>query len=226
LSLPLIFAGAVLFAVGIPWWLTATASALTVGAVWRRQARAAQCGIFETPQADDVRVLSQAEERTAYQRAVVTARRVRRTWPALSGMIDPVTAGHALTRALDDLATIMARRQEIRRLRDGLHAVREHDVPAESPALRALADQRERVERLWRETGDQANRILTGIETAAKAGETFLRERHLGETVRRAELVLAGLSAGSPPAETGTELAERTEAVLTAYRDLAGADLR
>nr|WP_296075236.1 hypothetical protein [uncultured Actinoplanes sp.] len=226
LALPLLFAGAVLFAAGVPWWLCASASAVTVGAIWRRQARAAQPGIFETPQADDVRVLISAEERTAYRRAVVTARRVRRTWPALSGMIDPVTAGHALTRALDELATIMVRRQEIRRLREGLHAVREEGLPAASPARRALTGQRERVEGLWQETGEQADRILTGIETAALAGETFLRERHIGETVRRAELVLSGLSAGAPPAETGTELAERTEAVLSAYRELAGADPR
>jgi hypothetical protein len=220
LGLPLIFAGAVLYAVGVPWWLCAAAPVIAVGAVWRRQARAAQVGVFEQPAGEDARLIMSRQEREAYQRAVVTARRIRRTWPALSGMVDPVTAGHALTSALDDLATILVRRQEIRRLRDGLSGVREEDVPAGSPAKLALAGQRERAERLWRRTGEQADHILCAIEAAARAGEAFLRERHLGETVRRAELVLTSLSAGAPPGDTGAELAEHTATVISAYRDL------
>jgi hypothetical protein len=217
LGLPLIFASAVLYAAGIPWWLSAVASVLTVGTVWRRQARAAQPGVFEAPA--DARVLRQG--RPTYERAIVTARRIRRTWPALSGMIDPVTTGHALTGALDDLATVLVRRQEILRLRDGLAGVREEDVPADSPAKLALDGQRERVERLWRETGEQAEHIVSAIEATARSGEAFVREQRLGETVRRAELELASLSVGAPADGGGTELAERTSAVIGAYRDLS-----
>ncbi|NMO52980.1 hypothetical protein HH310_17495 [Actinoplanes sp. TBRC 11911] len=216
LALPLIFASAVLYAAGVPWWLSAMASAVTVGTVWRRQARAAQFGVLEAPA--DARVLTR--ERATFERALVTARRIRRTWPALSGMIDPVTAGDALTGALDDLATVLARRQEILRLRDGLAGVREDGVPAGSPAKLALDDQRDRVELLWRESAEQAERIMDAIEATARAGEAFLRERHLGDTVRRAELMLTSLSAGAPPAGSGSELAEQTNAVISAYRDL------
>lgn len=218
-SIALIFASAVLFAVGVPWLFCAAASVITLSTVWRRQARAAQIGTFEA----HGRVLTTPQERATYERANLTARRIRRTWPALSGMIDPVTAGDALTEALDELATLMARRQEIRRLRDGLSGVRA-DVPADSPAKLALADQRDRVEQLWRETGEQADQILQAIEETARAGETFLRERHLGATVRRAETMLASLSAGAPPTETGLDLAEHTAAVISAYRDLETAD--
>lgn len=217
LGLPLIFASAVLYAAGIPWWLSAAASVITVGTVWRRQARAAQLGVFEAPA--DARVLRR--ERPAFERAIVTARRIRRTWPALSGMIDPVTAGHALTGALDDLATVLVRRQEILRLRDGLAGVREEDIPADSPAKLALNDQRERVGQLLRETSEQAGHILSAIEATARAGEAFLREQHLGDTVRQAELVLSSLSVSAPSAGSGTELAERTGAVISAYRDLS-----
>ncbi|HEY0002867.1 MAG TPA: hypothetical protein VGB74_20605, partial [Actinoplanes sp.] len=202
-------------------WLGAGASVAAIGLVWHRQARAAQPGTFQVSGAEGTRVLLSSSERFAFARAVVMARRVRRTWPGLSGMIDPATADHSLTRALDDLATIMARRQDIRRLRAELSGVRRQAVPAGSPAVLALTEQRERVERLWQETGEQANRILRSIETTALAGETFLHERRIGETVRQAELVLAGLSAGAPSAETGPDLADRTAAVISAYRELA-----
>jgi hypothetical protein len=169
------------------------------------------------------RVLWSPRERAAFDRAVAVSRRVRRTWPGLAGMIDPVDADRCLTHALDDLAALLARRQEIRRLRAELAEVRRKEVPADSPAVRALAEQRDRVEELWLATGEQANHILRGIDAAALAGETFLHELHLGGTARRAELLLAGLTASPPPAESGPDLADRTAAVIRAYRELAAA---
>jgi hypothetical protein len=223
LALPLIFVSAALFAAGLPWWLSAGASAAVVAEIWRRQARAARPGIIAVPRDDQAKVLWAPEERAAFDRAVVVSRRIRRTWPSLPDMIDPVVADRALTLALDDLATLMSRRQEVRRLRAELSEVRRHDVPADSPAVAALATQRVRVEQLWQETGEQANRILRSINAAALAGETFLREQRIGATARAAEAVLAELTVGAPPAENGPELADRTEAVITAYRELAGA---
>jgi hypothetical protein len=226
LSLPLIFACAALYAVGLPWWLAVAATGATLGLVWRRQARAARPGILAVPRDDAARVLWAPAERAAFDRAVTVSRRVRRTWPALPDMIDPETADRSLTQALDDLAALMVRRQEIRRLRAELSGVRRQDVPEDSPAVQALAAQRVRVEELWRETGEQANRILRSIDAAAKAGETFLHEQRIGATAQAAEHVLAGLTAGPAPAGTGPELADRTEAVISAYRELAAAGPR
>lgn len=221
LSLPLFFLGALLFAFGVPWWLPAAGSAALLGTIWHRQRRAAQRASFRLPAEPEAKILLAAPERAAYDRAVVVSRRVRRTWPALTGMIDPVEADRSLTLALDDLAGIMVRRQEIRRVRASLAEVRANDVPAASPAVLALESQRANADRLWRETGEQANRILRGIDGAARAGEAFVREQRVGETARRAELVLAGLTAAAPPVEAAPDLAERTAAVITAYRELA-----
>ncbi|MBU2670589.1 hypothetical protein KOI35_44525 [Actinoplanes bogorensis] len=223
LSLPLIFASAVLYAAGVPWWLPFAASVATVATVARRQARAAQVARFELPTADGSRVLRSPEERAVLQRAAAVARRIRRTWPGLTGMIDPDRADHALTRTLDDLGALLERRQELRRLRAGLESVRHGDVPADSPAVLALAAQRERADQLWREAGERANHLLRSLDRTALAGEAFLREREIGETARQAELVLAGLTEqpGAGPAEAGPELADRTAAVITAYRELA-----
>jgi hypothetical protein len=138
-------------------------------------------------------------------------------------MIDPVDADHTLTRALDQLAAVLARRQQIRRLRDELAEAGQADLPADSPARYALAVQRERVEALWRAAGQAANRTLTSINAAALAGESVLREQRIGRTARAAELAISQLAAtgAGPAVEAGPELAERTAAVVAAYRELA-----
>jgi hypothetical protein len=221
LSLPVLFAAAVLFAVGVPTWLLGIGVVAALALVGRRDHRASRRATFEAPRDPDARVLRTPEERAAYARAVSVSRRVRATWPALAGMIDPVDADRALTDALDGLATLLVRRQEIRRLRAGLDDVRPAGLPADSPAVLALAAQRERTEELWLATADQANRILRAIDAAAVAGETFVHEQRIGTTARRTEAVLARLTAGAPPTAEAPELAERTDTVLAAYRDLA-----
>ncbi|WP_127504105.1 hypothetical protein [Actinoplanes solisilvae] len=220
LSFVLIFATAVLYAVGVPWWLPFAVSAATVATVWHRQARAARPASFEVPTGEGARTLRTPEERAVFKRAVGVSRRIRRTWPALPGMIDPAEADRSLTRALDDLGALLARRQELRRLRVEIEGVRRQDVPDDSPAVLALAAQLERAGELWRATGEQANRILRSLDRTALAGEAFLRENQIGETARQAAIVLAGLTE-EPAVEAGPELADRTAAVITAYRELA-----
>jgi hypothetical protein len=226
LTFPLIFLTAVLYAVGVPWLLPAIASAVVLGLIWRRQARSAQPGTFAVGNRDEEKALWAPEERVAFERAVVVARRIRRTWPALPDMIDPIVADRSLTHALGDLAGLMARRQEIRRLRSELSGVRAENVPGDSPAVAALAAQRERVEELWLSSAEDANRILRSLDAAALAGEAFLREQAIGETARAAGQVLDRLTVDPPPADAGPDLADRTDAVLSAYRELAGADPR
>lgn len=222
-ALPMIFLTAVLHALGITWWIPAVAGLTMVALVVRRQARAARTGVIALPPGDDAHVLIAHEERDAYARAVGLARRVRQTWPALGDLIDPAEADRDLTRALGELAALLARRQQIRRLRSELADVRQRDLPAGSPAVQALAAQRDRVEDLWRETGRTANRMLGSITAAAKAGESLIHEQRVHETARSAELAIARLADGGPAPlpEAGPELAGRTAAVIAAYRELA-----
>ena len=223
LSLALVVLSAVLSALGIAWWAAAAGSIALVAFVTAEQARAARVGRLALPRGDDSYVLHAVEERAAFERAVVVARRVRATWPALRHMIDPGDADRSLTAALGELAAIMARRQQIRRLREELTTAGQHDLPADSPAVQALAEQRLRVEGLWRAGAGAANRILASINAAALAGEELIREQRLGETAREAELAIARLTAAATsPLDSGPDLAERTAAVITAYRELAG----
>ncbi len=222
LALPLLVLGAVPGAFGLPWWAGPAVAMALVALVAREQSRSARTGVLAVPVGDTAHVLVAREERAAYERAVVVSRRIRRTWPALGGLVDPADADRTLTRALSELAALMARRQQIRRLRTELQTARHGEVPAGSPALLALAAQRSRVERLWRTTGDQANRMLASIDEAALAGESLIREQRLQQTAREAERAITRLAlAGPVPViEAGPELAERTAAVIAAYREL------
>jgi hypothetical protein len=213
----------VLQAAGIAWWAPAAVSVAMLAFVGWEQARAARAGLIAVPAGDECHVLDSPEERSAYEKALVVARRIRRTWPALEHMIDPVQADRSLTRALDDLAAIMSRRQEIRRLRAELDEVNHRDLPADSPAVQALLEQRARVETLWRETGVSANRILASINAAALAGDNLVREQRIGATADRAGAAITQLTAAghAHSAEAGPELAERTAVVVAAYRELA-----
>ena len=222
LTLVLVMLSAVLSALGIAWWLAAGGSVALVAFVAVEQARAARTAIIALPKGDSAHVLVAAEERAAFERAFVVAKRVRRTWPALRHMIDSDDADRSLSAALEELAAIMARRQQIRCLREELAQATRHDLPADSPAVQALAEQRLRVEALWRSTAGAANRILASINAAALAGENLIREQRIGDTAREAELAISRLTAAGPPrTEAGPELAERTAAVIAAYRELA-----
>jgi hypothetical protein len=222
LSLVLLFLSGVLNAAGLAWWLVLGASMLTVTTVAAVQSRAARTGLIVVPPGDRHHVLSSAEERTAYEKALAVAQRIRAAAPALADMIDPADADQALVRALDDLAAVLSRRQDLRRLRAELTEVDHRDLPADSPAVRALTEQRSRVNVLFREAGMTANRLLNSINAAAVAGENLIREQRIGATAERAEQTLAQLTAAGAgrSLEAGPELAERTAAVISAYREL------
>jgi hypothetical protein len=221
LALVLVVLSAVLSALGIAWWAAGAGSIVIFAFVTVQQALAARAGIIAVPKGEDSPVLRAAEERAAFERAVVVAKRVRQTWPALRHMIDPVDADRSLTAALAELAEIMSRREQVRLLRAELVDAARHGLPADSPAVQALAEQRLRAEALWRSTAGAANRILASINAAALAGEDLIREQRIGTTAREAELTISRLAVGGPsPTEAGPELAERTAAVIAAYREL------
>ncbi|WP_236718030.1 hypothetical protein [Actinoplanes sp. TFC3] len=223
-ALVLLVAGALLSALGVPWLAAAATSFVLFTGIAVHRRRAARTGLIAVPRGDDASVLHAPEEREAFRRAVQTAHRVRKTWPFLNPMIDPDVAGRSLATALRELAAIMARRQSIRDLRLELDQAASHGLAADSAAVRALAEQRQRAEDLWRTTGAEANRILAGLQAAAEAGENLIREQRLHQTTRNAELAIVRLAAvGAPISEAAPELAERTAAVIAAYRELSEA---
>ena len=252
LATVLLLLSGVLTAAALPWWAPAVGSLVILGFVARDQARAAAVGTIEVPRdtTDDrtCHVLYGPKERAAFARSFVVAQRIQRTWPALRHMIDSADAERMLSRALTDLAGILARREQLRRLREELSVVSDRGLPADSPAVQALAVQRSRLDELWRDTGAEANRHIRTLHAAATAGESLIREQRVGRTARDAERAIAHLThaavgvpapgpvlahgyrltpvpdAGLPgagPSAAGQELADRTAAVIAAYRELA-----
>ncbi len=214
----------VLAALGVPWLLPAAVAVLLLGQFVRDQARAAAPGVLALPGPQvAAHVLHAVPDRQTFARCVAMADRIRATWPALRDMIDPGVAEPLLRRALWELAGVLGRRQEIRRLRAELGDVRLTGLPADSPAVRALREQRAEVERLWRDADADVERHCARLRTAVAAGEDLIREQQVGRTARDAQLVLARLStAGAPVAgAAGEDLADRTAAVTAAYRELA-----
>jgi hypothetical protein len=141
----------------------------------------------------------------------VSSRSRPRTNPALGALIDVPIAERQLAQALFDLAGALERRQELREL----HAeLAEHDgafelAPRMLKATSALA-----------ELDDEVIRRLATLKAVAVAGEELIRDQEIDALVREADEALARLTSAAPAADAGSELAERTEAVLRAYREL------
>ncbi|HET9516997.1 MAG TPA: hypothetical protein VFO77_04655, partial [Actinoplanes sp.] len=190
LALALVLLCGVLGGAGLPWWAGPSVGVLVLGVVAREQARAAAVGTIALPRvpADDpaVQVLTAPDERLAFERSFAVAKRIQRSWPALRHLIDPAEAEPMLRLALGDLAAVLLRRQQMRTLRRDLAQVHHDGLPADSPAVQSLLAQRHRLEVLWRESGEEANRHILSIHAAAKAGEDLIREQRIGATARQA----------------------------------------
>ncbi|GIM89565.1 hypothetical protein [Paractinoplanes toevensis] len=158
-------------------------------------------------------VLIDERDRKVFSDAIDVCQRASETWPALGALIDVPIAERQLAHALFDLAGALERRQELREL----HAeLTEHDGAFELAArtIRATA--------ALAELDDEVSRRLATLDTVAVAGEELIRDQEIAALAREADETLARLTSTGPANETdaGSELAERTEAVLRAYREL------
>ncbi|GAA0813213.1 hypothetical protein [Spirilliplanes yamanashiensis] len=225
IAVPLVtFVGALnllLVNLGLAWYLPAAVSVVVLVVVAQALHRANSPGTFAAPA--DGHLLSHPADRETMTRCVAVAHRIRRTWPALRHMIDPAVADQQLARALADLAAVLSRREEIRRLRDELAAVRADGLGADSSAVRALREQRAEVDALWRDADAEVEQHADRLHATALAGERLIREQQVAAAARGAERAVARLAPGRAAAADGAaeQLAGRTEAVIAAYRDLA-----
>lgn len=177
------------------------------------------------------RVLDDRRDREVFLTALSTALRTLRAWPVLWAYVRLDDPSPTLARSLWDLACVLARRAPVRDTRDKLAQVLV-DVPTDSPvhadvtARLAQAEQAQRrfdadVERRLRDLrtlADEADRFVIQQEALADAREALTEAR---EVIRDADPVLDELTgAYQPVADAGAELAQRTTAVLDAYREL------
>ena len=174
-------------------------------------------GVISAPRLDSDpaqhHVLVDDRDRKVFSDAIDLCQRTSETWPALGALIDVPVAERQLAQALFDVAGALERRHELREL----HAeLAEHDgafelAPRMLKATAALA-----------EADDEVARRLSTLNAVAVAGEELIRDQEIDALARAADEALARLTSAGPAIapDAGSELAERTEAVLRAYREL------
>lgn len=211
---------------GAYWWLILLVAGVLTMAIFSASAKAEQPGKVVTPDLhrypDVHRLLTGAPERGEFDRLLRLAERVGKTLPALKHLVDPNEAGGLLAQALWDGAKNLARKEEIRAVRDDLkrHAQERSDEMSRSRL--DLLQQQQRASTLWSEVNEELDKLRSHLTAAAEAGEAFIRDRDLDETLSRTEKALAQLSIDDPSNSSGAseQLADETSAVVQAYREL------
>ncbi|MFE9185347.1 hypothetical protein ACFYMB_18715 [Micromonospora haikouensis] len=168
------------------------------------------------------RLLTTHEERLSFRDLQALAERIGRTLPALDGLVDPSDAAELVAESLWEGAAVLARRQEIREVRDELVRHASDGTVETNRARLDLQSQQQRAGDLWEEVNADLARLTSHLMATAAAGERFVRDQDLDDTLQRTgaaldKLSLDGSHAG---AYAGEQLAEETTAVLTAYREL------
>jgi hypothetical protein len=171
----------------------------------------------------DARTLTAAAERTAFDRAVASADRISGTWPALGDLVDVPAAEALLADALWEIAGLLARRQELSAVLADLTRPDFAGLsPADGTAERLRAQIRATKEALSAIEIDLAAREAN-LRRAEEAGRTFIREREMRQAIQAAERSLGTHPDPSHAADPAADLADQTQLVLTAYRELTAA---
>ncbi len=162
------------------------------------------------------------EERVRFRAALEQADRVAETLPELGGLVDEATGHRMLVEALWDLAGVLSRRQEVRRVLTELEQQDHVDVQSASRAVRDLLAQRHKARSLLAALDADVERRVGNLRRAEQAGRGFLREREIRRTVREAARFLDDAPEHGGPAvpDAGEDLAEQTATVLAAYHEL------
>jgi hypothetical protein len=172
---------------------------------------------------DSARLLFDAEERVTVDDALDLADRISDTWPELGGLVDTADADMMLGSALWDLSGVLVRRQQVGRVLADVDRSR-YDVLPAGDAARELQHHRTSAAELLAGLDADIARRMHHLADAERAGRDVIREREARRAVDEAARSLRGLTPDpllpQSHEDAGRELAERTETVLAAYREL------
>ncbi|MFG1903167.1 hypothetical protein [Micromonospora carbonacea] len=171
---------------------------------------------------DRHRILVAHQDRRSFNDLLILTERIDKTLPALAGLVDSKNAAALVTQSLWEGAGFLVRRQEIRSVRESLGRHEGHSIGAPSRSRLDLRSQQQRADALWDEAKKDLKRLKFHLTATAEAGEAFIRDRELDDTLQRTEEALDRLSVDGSHAGAyaGEQLADETTAVLTAYREL------
>ena len=168
--------------------------------------------------------LTTISERAAFDRVLATADRITETWPGLGSLVDVFDAEAMLADALWEIARVLARRQEVSGV---LAELSRPDFMVAEPGdetARELRVHRRAARVAMAQVEAELLQREANLRRVEQAGRRLSRELEMRRAIRTAEESLrtsqsveaAGLKFVDPAAE----LAEQTQSVLAAYREL------
>jgi hypothetical protein len=176
-------------------------------------------------------VLADREHLKTWQDVEKSCAMIVRAWPSVRGMSGIKDARWVIERARWDFACLVAERGRL----SGAHSqtkFAEYGLDPEDPLRAELAVRRDQLAlglaSMDAETARRANRLRSLAEHCAHFAHdqaVMVRgprvTRRAREVVERADSVILNVTAWEVRPDPATELSDRTEAVLSAYRELA-----
>jgi hypothetical protein len=207
--------------VGLAWWLISPLLAVgTMASLYGLGLSARGLAPYMLGSRHGLVFVPQSE-RAAWHEARQSIGRIRAAWPALGAMADPTHIGPALDRARWSFAVLLFRRAEVTRaLKELDEAVR--GLPEQAPLRAEVAVRRAELGNRREELNERVGERLGALRRLAEISGEHAHQQHRAEQVRsvlrRAQRADDG-DASTPDAVA--EVAERTAAVLAAYRELS-----
>jgi hypothetical protein len=177
------------------------------------------------PHRADTLLLSSPAERAALDHAIATADGIVETWPALGSLIDVPAAEGMLAEALWEIAGVLSRRQELSRVLADLSRPEFAAVATTGQTARELHAHLKATRAALSRIEMDLSRREASLRRAREAGRDFIRDQDLRRAIRAADESLRAGPEDFPggPADPGADLAEHTQSVLAAYRELTAA---
>jgi hypothetical protein len=190
----------------------------------QRERQSRRIGTRPSP---DRRVLSQSTGREVFDRALQSADRVSETWPSLAELVRVADAEAMLSEALWELAGVLAKAEEVHTVLVELSRPEFAQRSRSDETAREVEEHRRATRAALVALNEEIARRVGGIERAEAAGWSFIREKEMRRAIHAAEESLrsvrpedTGVVAGAARADAGAELAEHTQSVVEAYREL------
>jgi hypothetical protein len=172
------------------------------------------------------RVLEDPRDRATFEAATADANRILLVWPDLETMADPADPRSTIERALWDLALALEERGQ---LRAAGRALKESvtDLIGDGTVYVAVSDRAAQVASRRSEVEAEIHRRTGHLRKLADLCQRYVDERSATARARRrlraVDALLGAMRAraGRPHDDAAADLTDHTEAVLSAYRDLA-----
>jgi hypothetical protein len=179
------------------------------------------------PPAADVRVLSQSTGREVFDGALQSADQVSETWPALAELVRVADAETMLNEALWELAGVLVKAEQVHTVLVELSRPEFAQRSRTDETAREVEEHRRATRAALVTLNEEVARRVGGIQRAEVAGWTFIREKEMRRAIQAAEESLRSVRDEDPEVATGVakpdagaDLAEHTQSVVEAYREL------